>query len=86
MRYTLIVIIGILIFAVIRLFPNYSKIRELQEENQQYEQRISSMKKEIDTLNHDLEHFQKDSFYVEKIARNELGIARENEVIVHVEQ
>lgn len=85
MKKTLI-IIGIIFFiAIFKLFPNYSQIKELKEENNQYIEKIAEMEKEIKTLNHDLDNFKTDPFYLEKIARNELGMANDNEVIVHVE-
>ena len=85
MKYTLGIILFILVLALFKLFPNYSRIRELEDENQQYVEDIQRMKREIDDIQKDSENFKTDAFYVEKIARNELGIAKDNEIIVHVE-
>ena len=85
MKNTLIIIIIIFIIALFKLFPNYSKVKVLEEDNQSYILEIVAMKKEIEDLRNDISNFKTDPFYVEKIARNELGIAKENEVIVQVE-
>ena len=85
MKYTLTIISIILVIALFKHFPNYSRIRELEDENEQYVEQIDDMQKEIVDLEKDIDNFETDSFYFEKIARNELGIAKDNEVIVHVE-
>lgn len=85
MKKTLTILLIIVLISIYKLFPGYSKIKELEEENLRYQERIDSMGKEIESLNTDLDKFNNDPFYLEKIARNELGIAKENEVIVHVD-
>ena len=65
--------------------PNYTKIKKLQERNKELESNIIVLAEDIEILKDDLENFKNDPFYLEKIAREQLGIARDNEVIVSVE-
>jgi cell division protein FtsB len=81
----LLVVIGFGIAFFSIFFPDYTRMKLLEEENEELSRQVATLKQDIATLGHDLEQFKTDPFYVEKVAREEFGIARENEVIVHVE-
>jgi cell division protein FtsB len=86
MKFALWIIAIIVLASVLRLFPSHTQIVELKEENERMETRIATMKGEIANLKDDLNKFKTDPYYLEKVARNELGLAKENEVIVNIEE
>jgi cell division protein FtsB len=61
-------------------------ISMLRRRRADVELRIAAMKGEIANLKDDLNKFKTDPYYLEKVARNELGLAKDNEVIVNIEE
>jgi cell division protein FtsB len=82
------VVLGLVIVLIISFtfLPKYTTIRELTEENEALSKRIDEVKKEIQTLKEDLTHLKEDPFYLEKIARDQLGAAKDNEVVIKIEE
>jgi len=68
------------IFAVIFL-PGYSALQKLRQENEQYTQRIKLLEEYNDQLKSELYRMREDPDYIEKKAREKLGIIRKGEVI-----
>ena len=66
--------------------PKYTRIKELTEENEALSRQIEEVKQEIATLRKDLRSFKEGPFYLEKMAREHLGAAKENEVVVQIEE
>lgn len=73
--------IGILVIAVIYL-PGFSKLQELREKNRNLEKRIEILTKTNKDLRKEKEKLENDPTYVEKIAREKLGMARKDEIIL----
>ncbi|MFC1514626.1 septum formation initiator family protein [Candidatus Omnitrophota bacterium] len=82
------VLLGIIILLIISFtfLPKYTTIRELTEENEALSERIDEIKIEIDTFKDDLEHLKEDPFYLEKVAREQLGAVKDNEVVIKIEE
>ncbi|MFH1593459.1 MAG: septum formation initiator family protein [Candidatus Omnitrophota bacterium] len=74
---TICVIIAIVIF-----LPGFSKLQELRERNRDLEKRIEILKISNEELGKEKERLETDPSYVEKIAREKLGMARKDEIIL----
>lgn len=80
----LLLILFLIIFAT--FLPKYTKIKELAQENDALSQKISQVESEIVALKKDLEAIKEDPFYLEKIAREQLGAVKDNEAVIHIEE
>jgi cell division protein FtsB len=74
----------LLIFGVIIYFPNYAKLKKLRQLNSDLLVKNKSLSKEIKELQRKLKKVGKDPYLYEKIARDNLGVARENEIVVDI--
>lgn len=75
----------IILFFVV-YFPNYTKLKRLRQTNQELLSRIVAVETEIGELEQKLEKVGKDPSIYESIARDDLGVARKNEIIVDIEE
>ena len=73
-----------LIFCVIIYFPNYAKLRKLRQLNQGLVVKNKDLNKEIKDLQRKVKKVGKDPYFYEKMARDNLGVARENEIVVDI--
>ncbi|HAH20257.1 MAG: hypothetical protein A2Y00_06250 [Omnitrophica WOR_2 bacterium GWF2_43_52] len=76
-----------LVFAGILLvlfFPGYAKMQELRQKNRELEATIKKLEKENLAINQEKERLENDPDYLEKVAREKLGIVRKGEVIYRV--
>lgn len=72
--------IAVVIVTVLFL-PGFSKLQRLQEENDQLKQRMRLLSEYNDVLREEIEKMEKDPNYLEKRAREKLGIIKKGEVI-----
>ncbi len=72
------------VFCVIIYFPNYAKLKRLRQVNQELVAKNRNLVKEIKDLQGKLKKVGKDPYLYEKIARDNLGVARENEIVVDI--
>ncbi|MBN2120830.1 MAG: septum formation initiator family protein [Candidatus Omnitrophica bacterium] len=81
-------VLGCIILFIISFtfLPKYTKIKELAEEEQALSEKISQAEKEVGTLRNDIESLKDDPFYLEKVARDQLGAAKDNEVVIKIEE
>jgi cell division protein FtsB len=77
-----IIALGV-ILAVIFL-PGYSRLVELREENEIYQKRIDLLEEHNKRLDRELTQFREDPSYVERKAREKLGVVRKGEIIYRV--
>jgi cell division protein FtsB len=69
------------IIAVLAIFaPGYIRLRELRHQNMELLEQIDKIKQENKDLSHQVERLETDPFYIEKKARDKMGIGREGEV------
>ena len=76
-----------LVFAGILLvlfFPGYAKMQELRQKNRELEATIKKLEKENLAINQEKERLENDPDYLEKVAREKLGIVRKGEDIYRV--
>ncbi|HLV33313.1 MAG TPA: septum formation initiator family protein [Chitinispirillaceae bacterium] len=81
LRYLFLLIVAILLFSLIgdhgfiTLYKSNKQIKNLKTEIEYSQNIIDSLKTEIDRLKHD-------TSFIEKIAREKYGMAKENEKII----
>ncbi len=80
----LYIIIGLALFVV--FLPGYSKFMELRARNISLERKIEHLEQENVRLYKEKEKLEKDIDYVEKIARESMGLARQGEIPIKFEQ
>ena len=72
--------IAVLMVAV--FLPGFSKLQELREENRNLERRIEVLTRVIEELDERQEKLKNDLTYVEKVARDKLGMVRKGEIVI----
>ncbi len=74
-------ILGIIVLIAIFL-PGFAKLQELKEENRSLKRRIEMLKRTNEELSGEKEKLEEDPEYMEKIAREKLGMTKEGEIIL----
>ena len=62
--------------------PGFSRLQELREQNRDLGKRIEILTKVNQELRREKEKLETDPTYVEKVAREKLGMARQGEIIL----
>lgn len=62
----------------------FQAITKLQREQQEVVTLIERLKKDIASLEHEIAEWESDSFYKEKIAREQLQMARRSDVVYYL--
>ncbi len=78
------IILGVFaLFAVLGLvfLPGYSRLQRLREENEQYLKRIEFLESRNVQLGEELVKMREDPEYVERKARQKLGIVKKGELV-----
>jgi len=69
------------IFVVLIIFlPGYSRLQRLKEKNRLLNSEIEKLSEENQELAHQIERLETDPFYIEKKARDKMGIGKRGEV------
>lgn len=78
-----VTVYAVVLFAVLVavFLPGYSEVQKLREDNDQLQRRIKLLEKHNGVLKDELSKMEKDSGYVEKKAREKLGIIEKGEVV-----
>jgi len=76
----LIILIGII------YFPNYARLKKLRDENKRLTLENEELIEEIADYEEKLKRVGKDPYLYEKIAREELGIAKESEIVIDIKE
>ncbi len=72
----------ILTSAVLMLFlPSYQRWQDLEQKNSGYTKQIELIKKDTALLAREKKRLEEDPVYLEKVAREKMGLAREGEVV-----
>jgi cell division protein FtsB len=73
--------VGILIVTLLFL-PGFSKLHRLRKKNRNLEKRIEILTKTNEELKKEKEKLENDPSYVEKVAREKLGLTRKDEIVL----
>ena len=76
------VVAAVVIFVIGMLLPGYTKLQDLIAENERLESRIETLTVSIADLEAEKSKLENDILYIEKVARDKLGVAREDEVVI----
>ncbi|MBN3040808.1 MAG: septum formation initiator family protein [Candidatus Omnitrophica bacterium] len=86
-RLLLLLCLSLLVLLVLAVyFPSYSRLRTLNNGNEDISRRNADLEQEIKDLEDKLQRVGKDPFLYESIARDELGVAKENEVVIDIKK
>jgi cell division protein FtsB len=80
-------VILLFIFLVIILLiflPGYNKLQNLRARNEMLRKRIEELKKSNVELEQEIVKLKTDPEYMEKVAREELGVVKEGEIIYKI--
>ena len=78
-----IIHIAVVIFILTAIFlPGFAKLESLREKNRNLEKRIEILMKTNKELAKEKEKLENDPSYIEKIAREKLGMTRKDEIIL----
>ena len=81
----IILIIGGILFFIIGFYvPNYIKLRRLKFENKRFLIENEKVLTEIKEYEETLKNVGTDSYIYEKIARDELGVALNDEIVIDI--
>ena len=79
-------ILGLFILIMVIYFPNYARLKKLRDENKRLATENSKLIEEIADYEEKLRVVGKDPYLYERIAREELGIAKEGEIVIDIEE
>ncbi len=74
----------IAIIIVVVFLPSYTKMQDLKQKNKEYSQEIEALVKENNLLKEENRLLEEDPEYLEKVAREKMGLIREGEVIYRI--
>ncbi len=79
------IIINIVVIVLLIVFlPPFARIQDMKKQLNDYEADIKLLKKQNVQLKNELHLLKTDPVYLEKVAREKMGVAKENEVIYKI--
>ena len=78
------IIIIILILGVFLVYPGYLDLRKFNQELVRLDEKIIELEETNENLRREIEALQEDRFYLEKVARENLGLVRPGEIIYKI--
>ena len=72
---------GITLVILVVFLPSYTKMSDLRRKNAEYDQELLGLKKKSVLLKQEKYLLEKDPDYLEKVAREKMGLVRDGEVI-----
>ena len=77
----IVIFIIIILWLFLIFLPGYSKRQELSAKNERLQRRIKELEEDNRRLIDEEERLRTDPGYIEKIARDDMGMARKGEII-----
>ena len=78
----LLIILLIIAALLVIYFPGFARLQQLKEENRNLEKRIDMLTKTNEDLEKEKKKLETDPTYIEKIAREKLGMVKKDEIIL----
>lgn len=69
---------------LVSFLPSYSKLQDLRQRNAEYDSKIIDLKTKQDQLVKEQKLLEQDPVYLEKVAREKMGLIREGEVVYKI--
>lgn len=85
LKRALIIFIIFIIFTAL-YFPNYARLKRLKQANAKLLSQINELEQEINDLQIKIEEVDKNPYLYEKLARENIGAAREGEIVIDIEE
>jgi len=79
----LYIVIAIVLFAI--FLPGYARFMELRARNTYLEEEMERLEQENTSLYKEKAKLEEDIDYIEKVARESMGVAREGEIPITIE-
>ncbi len=83
-RIAIIVSIIIIICGALLSYQPYSELRRFRKEISELEREIAILRETNKNLRSEIKALREDPFYIEKIARDELGLTKPEEIMYHI--
>ena len=83
MRNALWIFIATVIVFIVFL-PSYTRLQDLEQKNRDYQSQVVSLKEKNEKLRREKELLDKDPVYLEKVAREKMGLVRDGEVVYRI--
>lgn len=72
------------LFVLFAFLPSYTQLQDLRFKNVQYEHEVRRLKREQSRLEREKRLLVEDPVYIEKVAREKLGLIKEGEVVYKI--
>ncbi len=69
---------------LVLFLPSYAKMQDLKQKNRLYKERIAALEKRNNELTVERERLQDDPVYLEKVAREKMGLIRDGETVYKI--
>ena len=79
-----LIIFSLTILILVLFLPVFSQLQDLREKNHTYEKEVIILKGRNAKLQEEKRRLEEDPVYLEKVAREKMGLAREGEVIYRI--
>ena len=79
------VVLFVVAFVILIIFlPSYTQMQDLKQKNREYAARIAELETKNSKMENECERLKNDPEYLEKVAREKMGLIRENEKVYKV--
>jgi cell division protein FtsB len=75
-----------LVLGAVVYFPNYARWMKLRRENTRLSLQNQRLEEEIADLQEKIKALSSDDYFYETIARDSLGVAKEDEIVIDIEE
>jgi len=69
---------------LVAFLPSYTRLQDMEARNQEYQRRIAALEEERAQLLEEKRMLIEDPVYLEKVAREKMGLIREGEVVYRI--
>ncbi|MFH1771945.1 MAG: septum formation initiator family protein [Candidatus Omnitrophota bacterium] len=80
------VLSAVIVFAMVVYFPNLSKLKQLRAENAKLAKEQDNLRVKINELRENIEAVKTDPSLFEQLARDTIGVAKEDEIVIDIEE
>jgi len=72
------------IIILLCFLPSYSKMQDMEKKNWEYQREIEALKEKNAKLEEERKLLEEDPVYLEKVAREKMGLIKEGEVVYKI--
>ena len=78
------ILFGLAVVLLLVFLPSYQKMQDLKQKNREYELKMQELVRDNIRLSEERKLLQDDPAYLEKVARERMGLIKEGEVIYRI--